>query len=589
MDIIYNIEDIQTAVAKIDEKNDFADLTDASGNFLSSDRLVRLPYRYVPQPNTDSQLTAVQETCRSWFESGVRKTTGSFEALDRINIYLKAVKNNTSNLTAIFESVLQDANNTLSIRSSFDDVRSANTIFSLNEYNDHIIETFNLLSSFFDKSTTDVLTHDTTRADTAIDLTANSELWPQLLNQQNCNNTFETSPDDSDFQIKDTCIKTVYDITESGKTARKAFSSVIDCSDVLYILSMFIQRLKNTKFVTFDMTHSIGDKTTKLKSYAKIPVTVYEGTSTIATQEYANRGTIVSLILSPWTNNTNAVPDIQIIESQDEILNSVQNYKYTEDSISRQITLKNLVYDSSSGADILQTIPLVPDGTNGIFAHQLLVNKLDRFNLSLADVQKLYDIYPEEIISRKSLLNAIDYIFNYWVENISIIRYSMTTCHSNCHANTISTQYVKNVTTLATKQVTATGYLRYLGSGGCGCSTILSFTVNLYDMIPKVYRDDKSNLNGTNVKLQYTKGGYTENTESPNTISINASSVVGSPVSATSGTVESGINLVAGVHSLTVSAEKATEIKEKKTYFCMQVVLYADYTYKKEEKEESSS
>ena len=603
MRILYNIQDIQYAVDKISENGQ---------TFLPEDRLIKIAYETLEKkPIIDgedqsrltcwysNQLSSLSCENTSYILDGTTVKTGCFNPLTRINRYLLCIRRSMTTAQNILSSKIREANLSLDLSSSLTDVNSTNTIFSLTDFNEHTKQTFDLLSSFFDKASTDVLTQHPTIQGKRLDLLNRTvvnidDFTSVLLNDQNCRGSeyddiTDSADKESQLIVSDYLLKYEFKSSDNQK-------NIIDCSDILYLLNMFIQNLQNTKYVSILWNHKISRTTTKLNAYANLLIKEFQSLDSWADiqTQYANfskAGTNVSLTISPWVKQTTSGSNRLMLYtfSGEDSSTLPQNYQYLKDFIYdpdtrtttireyRGIILNNIIYDNSSGSSLLQNIPTDIAGTNGIFGHELNVDKQDVFKLTLQDIQKQFGIFPDTVISRKNILNAIDYIFRYWLEHMSTVSYTITSCHSNCHENTVESRYATTIQRYVTGSVYYCGYLRYTLQ--CGCNNISSFSVNMFNLIPEKYRTADAVV-GQKIYACLTKGGYYTNKSALLELNVGSDHetlLAKFKTADATSYIQTTQNFTTG--SITVNAVRDTGLKTDEQCFCLKIELKARYNY----------
>ena len=250
-------------------------------------------------------------------------------------------------------------------------------------------------------------------------------------------------------------------------------SSIINCYDIIYMLNLFLSRLKHIKRCHINHVHLENQSITAIKVNGKYTSTDYIYTT------FAARG--VSLLVSALMNKKDdAYNTATIISNIDSLENSdtagkVDGETQNDDTSSTAITLdfSGLIYDYNSHAETISTQLYTFDAnTNGTFAHWLTVKSDDTFKLTIAEVQKKFNIYPNEVISLASIYQAIDYIFSIWYHTMSTLDYYITTCHLNCHSNTysIETRLSTDVKSSSEKQQTQKAEMSIYQTQSCGCT-----------------------------------------------------------------------------------------------------------------------
>ena len=112
----------------------------------------------------------------------------------------------------------------------------------------------------------------------------------------------------------------------------------------------------------------------------------------------------------------------------------IQNDKVLDQNI---LNLELLVKLNDSRAEMPRSFPITDEGSNGVMSYYTDIQETEFDLLSKADeIERMFDLQAGSIISRKNVLNAIDYIFFLWATNISQLVYNCEMCHTNCHANT---------------------------------------------------------------------------------------------------------------------------------------------------------
>lgn len=309
----------------------------------------------------------------------------------------------------------------------------------------------------------------------------------------------------------------------------------IDASDLLLLLNTFIQRLKQYKSINFEIKHRQALKTTKIKVFSQLKSTI---NAPISNKKIP--ATQILFNISPYSECTQQLQDKQLIDIETKankyslVYQENDNEPYKdEDELPIEVDLRNykrlsciknlnIVYDASSGASSAKSIPLKNDGTNGAFAYEIDVKKNDIFDLKLADVKKLFMLNIGNVISRKNVLKAIDYIFRYWLENMSSINYVITLCHSNCHSNFITmstgTDFVIYENMGCVSTFDALHYTK------CPCGRKISGDPKyIHDLLPTKLVD-KENIDIVKAKVNVVITGYTCNlSNSPKSINIEIS------------------------------------------------------------------
>ena len=469
-------------------------------------RLISMNYdpsiEYHGTPESEYNYLNLLSTACSYTYNVSTKTfssTGIYNPLDRINIYLLYVSQFLNNVNEIVTDQIPQPK--IELSSIFTDFSTPVTNFKLTQFNTYneLTNTFSLLSSFVDKSYHHVFDR---RLESSFSFDIRDHVL-ELLNQQNVDIVFDNiDPYNQDFLIQ-----------------RHISTTLINYYDMLYILNLFIQRLKNIKYVIYSMSFWENSVNTKFIAHGKLT-----NITTSTADDTTRDGIPVQLVLSNISQQKGEISRRTVVSKTNFITTNRKHYIDDVDFTSgesvlvapdKKINLGWLIYDVSSGASMLDNLPV--DGTNGIFGYNIKTTKYDIFNLNIQTIQDMFDIKPNVIIKRKNVLNAIDYIFNYWIENISYNVYSISLCHCNCHTNAFVPGYYTELE-FGTPYTIQTAVNLY-NNGGCGCGGKICHRLALKDiMTHRSHLSDPSFPSTLDVRVEVTVMSYSENslrTDSP--------------------------------------------------------------------------
>ena len=270
--------------------------------------------------------------------------------------------------------------------------------------------------------------------------------------------------------------------------------------DVLFFLSCFIEKLSHIKH--FDVSWKHLKNSVKTRLYAMTTVTInYEEDESIA--EAPNHATYITSIVSPIQKETIQTDETPEVERGITLTSSFNNTNIllvnnTTDDLGNSDTDKTNLFDSiiydnedtENYGNIEDSIlPNIGQffNTNGIFGAQYVVSRENTFTLTLEDVQKQFNLYEGQIISRKDLLKAIDFIFNKWATSMSTYTLHVVTCHSNCHMNIANITSTLEGALFVTKTRTDTAclYRDY-----CYCGSVLVNTMTITKSVDPKYTEN---------------------------------------------------------------------------------------------------
>lgn len=528
--IDYNLALVNSTVDNIDEEQ------------LDSDRLIQFSAIDIPMITAD-------------IINDILTSDNIIQPLDRMNAYLSCISHNMETIDSILSNNIDD-NAILNLASMPENYMGVQHVLTLNSYTTNLTQTFTLLSSFADTSLRQLLPSNN---NCQLNKNILKRKYNALLNTQNTYIEYNTN-----FILP---------------TSIEANSAIIECSDLLYLIDMFIQRLKNTKKVIVKFTHKKTEVETRITLYGRT-VQLINVEDDISTSQSGDR---VSLTISPFsTKYTLGTTDDTLID----IIPTVKGYstnEYSNEEGSTKIILNDYIYDVSSGAELLQSIPLTKNGTNGQFAVNLKIEKNNCFNLTLETIQSMFNIKQHEIISRKAILHAIDYIFQYWIDNMSILTYNIYTCHSNCHSNVIDSHF--DVTSYENIDKTIQQSVSFFYTGGCGCSTKLTDSVDFARLLQKTSPADfelYQNNYGTeftfvgDLSASFTYNRYNLN-DSPTSIKIDDVEIFNNGYKQLTKHAIKDVKATQGKTSFRLVATSATKDDDKLNYFCLNGIIYASY------------
>lgn len=262
--------------------------------------------------------------------------------------------------------------------------------------------------------------------------------------------------------------------------------------DVLFFLSIFIEKLSHIKQFTIKWKHLKDEIITRFHALTTVTIN-YDEDDESDDEAMVNHASYITAVISPLqkriktldsgenenftTHQTNTNTNVLLINNIDNNLENNDNMTNLFESI---------IFDNEIDENIGNIENTIPAdighyfNTNGIFGAQYFISRKNNFKLTLEDVQKQFNLYKGQVISRKNLLKAIDYIFNMWTLTMSTYTLQIITCHSNCHTNfgIVSSKIDGNLHVTKTKSANAC-----LARQPCGCGTVLSNRMKIYKEI----------------------------------------------------------------------------------------------------------
>ena len=558
----YNYNNILSTLDAINELSDFS----------NTDRLICLSSVSDSISPTLTSFADLEQKCYS--SNTTTDSTGIYRITDRINEYLILLANSATHLTTILEEIFitNKQLTSLVLDTAVLDFHNELQTFSLTEYSRYSSPTFNILSDMFDVVYRQLCNDNTSTVDTpykidTIDTIGKKNFYSYLVNGQN-------------IYLNNDNLQNLKILAGHDRLTEKGLCLIAQSNDIYVMLDKFINRLKNYKRAIFYISEYQTDVQTRMSSSGK----------KITELNASNTGKTVQIFISPYYMNVGSIQDT-ILEntSYKELLQTPT--KYLNSDGKNVIDLTNVIYDMSSHSSSPSFIPEDQMKTNGILSRNLTIQHLDTFDLSINDVCKLYQLTQKNIMSRKHVLQAITYIFNYWLEHMSKIVYNINLCHINCHNNNYDPPvYGENkFSNSESTRWVQTEIIPLRLTDGCGCYEILSNTASLNSLVPLASSIPKVDPAETITiqcigKLYWSckVGSYSE-TKSPSQLTINGGgtyTVDWTGIGAqTVYKTETTCSFNTGSYTLTATPYSSTKRKEQ--CFCIGITLYGQYKIKR--------